>query len=96
MPIMLAQADISKALYTCSFGNGTAKVEYTVCSTRGGTYFTPTGGGGIAADLTRTSGNGAGVGGLDFTPEVYPFMKIVVTETGTANAIAATIMLNIQ
>jgi hypothetical protein len=67
---------------------GTLAFTYTVCSTKAGTYFTPTGGGSIV------SGLGATTGGLPFEPEMYPFMKIVAT--ATTNTCTATVHLNIQ
>ena len=67
---------------------GTLAFTYTVCSTKAGTYFTPTGGGTIA------SGLGAVTGGLAFEPEMFPFMKIVAT--ATTNTCTATVHLNIQ
>lgn len=77
-------------------GDGTATLAYTVCSTHDGTFYTPTGGGSITSGLTKTSGNGAGLGGLTFEVEQFPFMKITVTETGTSSAVVATLFLNIQ
>ena len=77
-------------------GDGTATISYTVCSTKGGTYFTPAGGGSIASGLTKTSGDGAGHGGLSFEPEMYPFIKIVVTETGASQSVTALLNLNVQ
>jgi len=79
-------------------GEGIATIAYTVCSTKAGTFFTPTGGGSIVSGLTKTSGNGAGIGGLAFEPECYPFIKIAVTETKNSgtDTITATLRLNIQ
>ena len=68
---------------------GTLIFTYTVCSTKAGTYFTPTGGGTINA-----AGLGAATGGLSFEPEMFPFMKIVATASG--NTCIATLHLNIQ
>jgi hypothetical protein len=75
-------------------GEGTATIGYTVCSSKDGTYFTPTGATTIATALTKTPGHG----GLSFTPPVYPWMKIYVTETKNSgtDTITATIILNVQ
>jgi len=67
---------------------GTLAFTYTVCSTKAGTYFTPTGGGSIATAI------GAATGGLSFEPEMFPFIKIVATASG--NTCIATLHLNIQ
>lgn len=66
----------------------TLALTYTVCSTKAGTYFTPTGGGSIV------SGLGTASGGLAFEPEMYPFIKIVAT--ATTDTCVATVYLNIQ
>lgn len=71
-------------------GTGTLTLAYTVCSTKSGTYFTPTGGGTIVAGLTL------GTGGMTFSPEMYPFIKLTVTETvNSANAVI-TLKFNVQ
>lgn len=67
---------------------GTLAFTYTVCSTKAGTYFTPTGGGAIA------TGIGAATGGLSFEPEMYPFIKIVAT--ASVATCVCTLHLNIQ
>lgn len=71
-------------------GSGVIALTYTVCSTSGGTYFTPTGGGSIITGLT------AGTGGISFFPEPYPFIKLVATETGAAASAVITLQFNIQ
>jgi hypothetical protein len=76
-------------------GDGIITLAYTVCSSKAGTYFTPTGAVAIATGLTKTSGV-SGHGGLTFNPEMYPFMKITATETGTSNNAVVTLNLNIQ
>jgi hypothetical protein len=77
-------------------GDGTLSLTYTVCSTENGTYFTPTGtgtsGGTIATGLTKTPG----LGGLSFAPPMYPYMKMVATETGTSENAVLTLKLNVQ
>lgn len=85
----IAQEGYFSIEYTIG-GSGTCTIGYTVCSTKGGTYFVPTGGSSIATSLT------AGTGGKSFSPAVFPFMKIYVTETGTSNSVTAKIFLNIQ
>jgi hypothetical protein len=78
-------------------GDGTVTLSYTVCSTKTGTYFTPTNATSIVAGITKTSGSGgAGIGGISFTPPMFPWMKIVATETGTSNNAVVTLKLNIQ
>ncbi|MFA5340304.1 MAG: hypothetical protein WC332_00865 [Clostridia bacterium] len=76
-------------------GDGTLTIAYTVCSTKAGTYFTPTGASSIATGLTKTSGS-SGLGGLSFTPSPYPFMKITATETGTSYDAVINLKLNVQ
>jgi hypothetical protein len=85
----IAQDGFFSAEYTIT-GSGTITLAYTVCSTKNGTYFTPTGGGSIASGLT------VGHGGLAFEPEMYPFIKITATETVNSANAGVTIKLNIQ
>jgi hypothetical protein len=77
-------------------GDGTVTFSYTVCTKKDGTFFTPTGtgtgGGAIVAGLTKTPGHG----GLSFAPPMYPFIKLVTTETGNSANIGVTLKLNIQ
>jgi hypothetical protein len=78
-------------------GDGTAKFEYKLCSTENGDYIEPSTASDIASSIVKTSGPGSdGKDIVSFTPELAPFMKIVVTETGTAQAIAVSLWLNIQ
>jgi hypothetical protein len=82
-------------------GDGTLSISYTVCNRSDGDFFTPTGtgsgGGSIATGLTKTSGvAGAGHGGLSFDPPMYPYIKLVATETGTSNNAVVTLKLNVQ
>jgi len=81
-----AQDGLFSIEYTTTAGSLT--FSYTVCSTRGGTYFTPTNGGSIASAIT------VGSGGLSFEVETYPFIKIVATEANVA-ATALTLILNV-
>jgi hypothetical protein len=82
-------------------GDGTATIAFTVCSTKSGTYFTPTGASAIVTGLTKNSGSG-GHGGLGFPAgssglPIYPFMKITITETANStNHVFAKILLNVQ
>lgn len=76
-------------------GTGTAKINYTVCATKDGTFVAPnvdgqTTAGQIAASLT--SGTWAG----KFSPMLTPYMKITVTETGGANPVTVTTTLMFQ
>lgn len=84
----VAQDGLFSIEYTNATSGGTLALTYTVCSTKGGTYFTPTGGG------TIVSGIGTATGGLAFEPEMYPFMKIVAT--ATTQTCTCTVYLNIQ
>lgn len=84
----VAQDGLFSLEYTIT-GLANIALTYTVCSTKDGTYFTPTGGGSIASGLT------AGHGGLAFEPEMYPFIKLVATENGT-NTGTLVLMFNIQ
>jgi len=70
-------------------GSGTITIEYLVCSTIDGTYID-------AGTNLLTAGTGASL--VPFTagePELAPFMKIKITETGTDTA-GVTVYLNIQ
>ena len=72
-------------------GTGTTKIEYLLCSTRGGTYID------AGTDIGATLAAGHDI--LPFAsgePELAPFMKIRITEDGTTNAVAVTLFLNIQ
>jgi len=78
-------------------GDGTAKVEYLLCATENGTYIEPSTASDIASSQTKTSGPGSdGVVLVSFEPELAPFMKIKITETGTAQAITPNLWLNVQ
>lgn len=74
-------------------GSGTAKVEYLL-SNDGVTYIEPTSASDITSGFTATSGPGSdGNGFFSFQPEPARYMKIKVTETGTASSIVATVTL---
>jgi hypothetical protein len=83
-----AQDGLFSIEYTNATSGGTLALTYTVCSTKSGTYFTPTGGGSIVSGLST------GTGGLAFEPEMYPFIKIVAT--ATTQTCTCTVHLNIQ
>jgi len=85
----IAQDGIFSIQYTYT-GDGVITWTYSMCSTKDGTYFTPSGAENIATSTT------AGTDGLTFEPEMFPFMKIVGTETGTNTAIISELYLNIQ
>ena len=76
-------------------GSGTLKIEYSLCSIKGGTYIEPTSGADIASGLTSSSGT-SGRDIVTFNPELAPFLKIKVTETGTAADAVIDLKLNIQ
>jgi hypothetical protein len=84
----IAQNGIFSIDYANATSGGTLAITYTVCSTKAGTYFTPTGGGSIVSGLSTATG------GKSFKPECYPFMKIVLTAT-TQTCVAA-VHLNVQ
>ena len=71
-------------------GSGVMTWTYTVSSTEDGTYFTPAGAVDIATSQTT------GRYGTSFEPELFPWMKIVGTETGTNTATLIELYLNIQ
>ena len=85
----IAQDGIFSLEYTFT-GSGVLTWTYTVCSTEDGTYFTPSGAADIATSTTT------GTDGVSFEPELFPFMKIVATETGTNTASITGLYLNIQ
>lgn len=77
-------------------GDGTAKVEY-LCSNNDSDFIKPIGADDIVTGFTKTSGpNSDGKGFYSFYPEPCGWMKIKVTETGGANAIAVTLNIAIQ
>jgi hypothetical protein len=77
-------------------GDGMAKVEY-LCSNNGSDFIKPVGADDIVSGFTKTSGPGSdGKGFYSFAPETCGWMKIKVTETGTAAAIAVTLDIAIQ
>ena len=84
----IAQDGLFSLDYSNATSGGTLAITYTMCSHKNGTYFTPTGGG------TIVSGLGIATGGIAFEPEMFPFMKIVLT--ATTQSCTATIHLNIQ
>jgi len=70
-------------------GSGTITIEFLLCSTIDGTYID-------AGTNLLTAGTGASL--VAFTsgePDLAPFMKIKITETGT-NTAGVTVYLNIQ
>jgi hypothetical protein len=90
----VAQEGIFSIDYTIT-GSGTAKIEYLLCATAGGTFVEPSAAADIASGLTSTSGT-SGRDLITFEPEMAPFMKIKVTETGGAQAVVPTLWLNVQ
>lgn len=71
-------------------GDGTATVEYLL-SHDGITYLTPVSATEIKTGFVKTSGNGSdGKDIIPFEPELAPFMKIKITETGSADTITVT------
>lgn len=85
------------SVYFIITGDGTAKIEYLVCSEENGAYIEPSTATDIATGQTKTSGPGSnGVNFVSFEPELTPFLKIKITETGAANAITPNLWLNTQ
>ena len=85
------------SVYYAITGDGTAKIEYLLCSTETGTYLEPSTASDIGSSLTKTSGPGSdGKNVIAFEPELAPFLKIKITETGTAQAITPNLWLNVQ
>ncbi len=77
-------------------GDGTAKVEYQ-CSDNNSVFIEPAGASDIVTGFTKTSGPSSdGKGFYSFAPEPCGWMKIKVSETGGANAIAVTLDIAIQ
>ena len=84
------------SVYVELTGTGTGQVTYEL-SNDGTNYLTPS----SAADIVtaHTAASGPGSDGKDiysFTPELGAYMRIKVTETGGANAIAVTVVLAVQ
>lgn len=83
-------------------GDGTGKWEYLLSnnydpSTGLGDFFTPTGASDIVTAFVKTTGPGSdGKDIYSFTPEVSLYLKIKVTETGGADALASSAWLAIQ
>jgi len=71
-------------------GDGTAKITYLVCSTRGGTYTTPA----AASDIKTAQTAGTWFG--SFPPVLAPYMKIKIEETGGAQPVTVSAWLNFQ
>ena len=72
-------------------GDGTLTLEYLL-SLDGVNYITPSGATEIGTSLTKLSGT-AGKDVLEFTPEAARYMKILATETGTADTAILTLTL---
>ncbi len=83
------------SVYFIITGDGTAKIEYLLCPTENGAYIEPSTD--IASSQTKTSGPDAnGINLVSFNPELAPFMKIKITETGASSAITPNLWLNVQ
>ena len=77
-------------------GDGTAKVEYQ-CSNNNSVFMEPESAVDIISGFTKTSGPGGdGKGFYSFSPETCGWLKIKVSETGGAQAIAVTLDIAIQ
>jgi len=93
---LMAPNGIFSIQYAVS-GDGTAKFEYKLCSTETGDFVEPSGASDIASSITKNSGPGSdGKDIVTFQPELAPFLKIAVTETGGANSITVSLWLNTQ
>lgn len=78
------------SLHTIHVG-GTLTITIEVCSTKDGTFVAPT-----TAITIGTAASAAGTYFVSFEPPLAPFMKIVFTETDTANCTSLNAWLNIQ
>ena len=76
-------------------GDGTLTLEYTLCATKDGTFIESSHASDIATGLTKTSGT-SGRDVIPLEPELSPFMKIKVTETGTSSDAVITLNLHVQ
>lgn len=77
-------------------GDGTAKIEYLL-SNDGVNYLEPSSGADIILAHTKISGPGGdGKDIYSFQPEIARYMKIKITETGGADAIAVTAVIAVQ
>ena len=85
----VAQDGIFSLEYTFT-GSGVVTWSYTVCSKEDGTYFAPVNAADIFTSVTT------GTAGDSFEPEMFPFIKIVATETGTNTATISGLYVNIQ
>ena len=85
------------SVYLIMAGSGTAKVEYLLCMTEEGTFLEPSTASDIASSQTATSGPGSdGKTLISFEPELAPFMRIRITETGASQAITPSLWLSVQ
>lgn len=85
------------SVYFVITGDGTAKIEYLLCSTEEGTFIEPSTASDIATGQTKTSGPGSdGKSLVAFEPELAPFLRIKITETGASSAITPNLWLNVQ
>ncbi len=77
-------------------GNGTAKITYQV-SHDGHAWATPEGAPDVLTGITKTSGpESNGIVAAQFNPVLAPWMRLVITETGGASAVLATVALTIK
>jgi len=77
-------------------GNGTARIFYEV-SQDGHAWATPEGALDVLSTITKTSGSGAnGLVSAQFNPVLAPWLRLVLTETGGASPVLATVRLTVQ
>lgn len=77
-------------------GSGTAKLEFEV-SADGVTFAEPQGATDVFSGITATSGPGSdGNVYVEFDPDVFKYLRLKLTETGTASSITATVYLLIK
>lgn len=88
-PITLSKNEGFFSVQSTLTGTGTAKIEYLV-SNDGITYVTPSG----ASDIVTAQTVGSDF--YSFNPEPCKFMKLKVTETGTANSVSLTLNFLVQ
>lgn len=81
----MAQGGVFSLSYKASAGTagtaGTSVFTYSGCTTRDGSYITPS-----AASAIGTCGTGSEANIKAFSPALMPFMKVIVTQTGAGNA----------
>ena len=90
------------SLFIKEAGDGTGKWEFELSYNydpvnETGDWVTPTGSSDIIAAFTKSDGPGSdGIDAYTFEPDVSPFLRIKVTETGGADALECTAVIAMQ